>query len=78
MLERNRDKLDYVSDILLRRETIEREQFIQLLDGKSEEDVFGPDEPVYPSPPPPPPQPERKPVAGPKPLPRPGFGTGDA
>jgi cell division protease FtsH len=80
VLEGNRDKLDYVSDILLRRETIEREQFIQLLDGKSEEDVFGPDEPVYPSPPPAPPtpEPERKPRPGPKPLPRPGFGTGDA
>jgi len=44
-------------------ETIEREQFIQLLDGKAEEDVFGPDEPVYPSPPPePPPERERKPA----------------
>jgi cell division protease FtsH len=79
VLERNRDKLDYVSDILLRRETIEREQFIQLLDGKAEEDVFGPDEPVYPSPPPePPPERERKPAPGPKPLPRPGLAGGTA
>jgi cell division protease FtsH len=79
VLERNRDKLDYVSDILLRRETIEREQFIQLLDGKAEEDVFGPDEPVYPSPPPePPPERERKPATGPSPLPRPGLAGGTA
>ena len=33
------------SEILLRRETIEREEFLQLLDGKSEEEVFGADEP---------------------------------
>jgi cell division protease FtsH len=79
VLEKNRDKLDYVSDILLRRETIEREQFIQLLDGKAEGDVFGPDEPVYPSPPPePPPERERKPATGPKPLPRPGLAGGTA
>jgi cell division protease FtsH len=79
VLERNRDKLDYVSDILLRRETIEREQFIQLLDGKAEGDVFGPDEPIYPSPPPAPPvEPERKPAPGRPPLPRPGLAGGTA
>ena len=43
----------YVSEILLRRETIEREEFIELLDGKSEEEVFGADEPVVPPAPPP-------------------------
>src|ERR671919_1181048 len=37
ILERHKEHLDYVSDILLRRETIEREEFIQLLDGKAEE-----------------------------------------
>jgi cell division protease FtsH len=68
------------SDVLLRRETIEREQFIQLLEGKSEEDVFGPDEPVYPqgTPPPAPEAPARKPERKPAPLPRPGLAGGTA
>jgi hypothetical protein len=46
VLEQHREQLDYVSEILLRRETIEREEFIQLLDGKTEEDVFGRDQPT--------------------------------
>jgi cell division protease FtsH len=78
VLEDHRDQLDLVSDVLLRRETIEREQFIQLLDGKTEEDVFGREEPVVPVPPAPPAQPERKPERGPKPLPRPGLAGGTA
>src|SRR5215218_4599609 len=57
ILAQRRDELGRTSEILLRRETIEREQFLQLLDGKSEEEVFGPDEPVRPQIPPPPPQP---------------------
>ena len=36
-----RETLDVTSEILLRRETIEREQFIELLEGKSEDEVFG-------------------------------------
>ena len=43
-----REKLDTTSEILLRRETIEREQFIELLEGKSEDEVFGPEEPASP------------------------------
>jgi cell division protease FtsH len=79
VLEENRDHLDYVSDILLRRETIEREEFIQLLEGKSEVDVFGAEEPVAPAPPPPAPEaPERRPERAPKPLPRPGLAGGAA
>jgi cell division protease FtsH len=79
ILEQNREHLDYVSDILLRRETIEREQFIQLLDRKAEEEVFGPDEPVVPTLPPSPPEaPERKPERAPNPLPRPGLAGGTA
>src|ERR671917_101777 len=73
VLESHRDKLDHVSEILLRRETIEREEFIQLLDGKSEEEVFGREEPALPPPPPAPEAPERKPERAPKPLPRPGL-----
>src|SRR6185503_3338826 len=44
ILTENRDKLDVTSEILLRRETIEREQFIELLAGKTEEEVFGAEE----------------------------------
>src|ERR687896_360470 len=50
ILEQHRTQLDSTSEVLLKRETIEREEFIQLLDGKSEEEVFGRDEPVVPHP----------------------------
>jgi cell division protease FtsH len=77
ILLKHRDDLDLTSDILMRRETIEREQFIQLLDGKPELDVFGPEEPVRPptEPPAAEPEPKRKPSEGPRPLPRPGFAS---
>jgi cell division protease FtsH len=80
VLEENRDKLDLTSEILLRRETIEREQFIELLEGKTEEEVFGAEEPAIPVPPPPTPEaPERKPAPAPAPkLPRPGLAGGAA
>src|SRR5918999_487766 len=62
VLDEHREALDLTSEILLRRETIEREQFIELLDGKTEEEVFGAEEPVVPVPPAPAPEaPERKP-----------------
>jgi cell division protease FtsH len=74
ILESHREDLANTSEILLRRETIEREQFLELLDGKAEHDVFGPDEPVVPQPAELPPSQERKPEPkGPRPLPRPGF-----
>jgi cell division protease FtsH len=74
ILDQYRSQLDKTSEILLHRETIEREQFLQLLDGKSEEEVFGPDEPVRPQIPPPSPQPApERPERAPRPLPRPGF-----
>jgi len=75
VLERYRRELDYVSEILLRRETIEREEFIGLLEGKSEEEVFGRDEPVVPQPqlPEAEEEKERKPREAPRPLPRPGL-----
>jgi len=40
ILTEHRDKLDLISEILLRRETIEREEFLALLDGSAEDDVF--------------------------------------
>jgi cell division protease FtsH len=78
ILEEHRQKLDTTSEILLKRETIEREQFIELLEGKSEEEVFGKDERALPAPPPAPEAPERKPERAPKPLPRPGLAGGTA
>jgi cell division protease FtsH len=61
VLEGHRDQVEMISDILLHRETIEREQFIELLEGKTEEEVFGVEEPHVPVPPPAAPEaPERK------------------
>jgi cell division protease FtsH len=79
ILEQHREKLDTTSDILLRRETIEREQFIELLEGRAESEVFGPDDRALPAPPPPAPEaPERRPERAPQPLPRPGLAGGTA
>jgi cell division protease FtsH len=75
ILLKHRTELDHTSDILMRRETIEREQFIDLLAGKAEDEIFGPQEPVRP-PAADEPEPEpskRKPSEGPRPLPRPGL-----
>jgi cell division protease FtsH len=44
MLTEHLEALETTSRILLKRETIERNEFLALLDGKSEEDVFGPDD----------------------------------
>lgn len=80
ILDQHQEQLEHTSTILLRRETIEREEFIQLLAGKSEEEVFGVDEPVLPQGPPPaaPELPARKPERKPAPLPRPGLAGGTA
>src|SRR5881409_1325897 len=50
ILTAHRQDLDVTSEVLLRRETIEAEQFQRLLNGESEETIFGPDEPVVPQP----------------------------
>ncbi len=80
VLEGQRHNLNLTSEILLRRETIEREQFIKLLDGQPELEVFGPDEPVHPQQQPPaaPESPAGKPERKPRPLPRPGLAGGTA
>jgi cell division protease FtsH len=73
ILGEQRERLDKISQVLLRRETIEKEQFEKLLAGATEADVFGPDEPDTPAlTPGPVPAPERaRPEA--RPLPRPGL-----
>ncbi len=40
VLNEHRGSLDSISEVLLRRETIEADEFLALLDGKSEEEVF--------------------------------------
>ena len=77
ILDAHQEQLDLTSEVLLRRETIEREEFIQLLDGKAEEEVFGPDEPVLPSGPDPAPEaPQRKPERGRRRCRGPGWPAG--
>jgi cell division protease FtsH len=78
LLTENRENLDSISKILLKRETIDAEQFIALLDGKSEDEVFVDDE--EPEPVEPAREPERAQREGPvaQPRPRPGFAGGDA
>jgi cell division protease FtsH len=73
ILSEHREQLDTISKILLERETIEAEQFIALLEGKPEDEVFPQEEEAKP--------PEAPPVEekgtareGPKPRPRPRPG----
>ena len=47
ILSERRESLKTISEILLKRETIEREEFEALLAGKTEEEVFGDEAPPY-------------------------------
>ena len=78
ILSERRDSLKTISEILLKRETIEREQFVALLDGKSEEDVFGDEAPPATGAPERPELPGAATPAPPRPLPRPGLAGGAA
>jgi cell division protease FtsH len=80
ILTTHRDSLEKLSEILIKRETIEKEQFEALLDGSTEEDVFGSEAPPPPEVPAVPPgTPERAPGRdAPRPLPRPGLAGGAA
>ncbi len=74
ILTEHKDALESISLLLLKRETIEAEQFQALLDGKTEEEVFGVDDPATGTP---------EVTAGetlerpekPRALPRPGFAS---
>ena len=77
-----RAELDRISNLLLARETIDAQQFVKLLEGASEEEVFGAED-SQPEPPEPEPEPEREKSSGregprPVPQPRPGFAGGSA
>jgi len=79
ILTNYRESLDKLSEILIKRETIEKEQFEALLSGQTEEEVFGAEAPPPPEVPIPPASPERAPGReGPRPLPRPGLAGGTA
>jgi cell division protease FtsH len=62
------DDLHRISQILIERETIDKDQFVRLLAGESEEAVFPPE----PAPVPPTPEPQRRPQPKPRPFPLPG------
>jgi hypothetical protein len=64
------DDLHRISQILIERETIDKDQFERLLAGESEDAVFPPAEPE--PAPEPQKQPERKPTVKPRPFPLPG------
>jgi cell division protease FtsH len=74
ILSEHREQLDTISRILLERETIEADEFIALLEGKPEDEVFADDEEE--AKPPEAPAVEEKGTAreGPKPRPRPRPG----
>ncbi len=79
ILSEHRQSLDSISEILVKRETIEKAEFEGLLDGKSEQEVFGPDEQPAPHALPAPPPPLRRRERDvPRPLPRPGLAGGTA
>jgi cell division protease FtsH len=80
ILTEHRQRLGTISEILVKRETIEKEEFIGLLAGKSEEEVFGPEDgPAVPELPAAPPAPADRPGReAPRPLPRPGLAGGTA
>jgi cell division protease FtsH len=76
ILGEHRESLTTISEILLKRETIEKEEFIALLDGKTEEETFGPDEVVDEQLPPGNAPADRAGREAPRPLPRPGLAGG--
>jgi cell division protease FtsH len=79
ILGQHRESLEKLSEILIKRETIEAEQFVALLDGGSEVEVFGTEAPPPPAVPVPSDAPER--ATGrtePRPVPRPGLAGGTA
>ncbi len=80
ILSEHREALTNISEILVRRETIEKEEFQALLAGTSEEDVFGPDEPAATDPPAPldATPADRQGRESPRALPRPGLAGAEA
>jgi cell division protease FtsH len=81
ILNEHREMLTTISEVLLKRETIERDQFEALLSGKTELEVFGADELTgsgTPERPELPASPAERARETPRPLPRPGLAGGAA
>jgi cell division protease FtsH len=79
ILSSKRPALEKLSEVLIKRETIEKEQFEGLLAGQSEEEVFGSEAPAPPAIPSVTGTPaERTGRDAPRPLPRPGLAGGTA
>ena len=79
ILTEHHHDLTKISEILVKRETIEKEEFLALLAGKSEEEVFGIEEaPAKPELPAPPTPAERGEREVPRTIPRPGLAGGTA
>ena len=72
ILNEHREALERISQILVKRETIEKSEFEALLEGKSEEEVFGPEDTGTGTPTPELPAGAER-AGGPRPLPRPGL-----
>jgi len=78
ILGQYRDSLQKLSEVLLKRETIEKVEFEALLDGQTEFEVFGAEAPPPPALPVPPTTADRPEREAPRPLPRPGLAGGTA
>ncbi len=80
LLNDKSEQLERISKLLLERETIEADEFVALLEGKPDHEVFKDDEEPTPPAEATPAEPERAPreQARPLPRPRPGFAGGDA
>ena len=80
ILTKHQSDLERISKILLERETIDAEQFVDLLAGKPEDEVFGDEDEGEPVSPEPEPEAKKAPREAPRPItpPRPGFAGGSA
>jgi cell division protease FtsH len=78
ILTQYRESLTKLSEVLIKRETIEKEQFEALLQDQTEEQVFGSEAPPPPELPVPSAPADRAGRELPRPLPRPGLAGGTA
>jgi len=79
ILTEHQHDLKNLSEVLVKRETIEKEEFLALLDGKSEDEVYGIEEsPTAELPPAPPTPVDRAERETPRTIPRPGLAGGAA
>jgi cell division protease FtsH len=78
ILTEHQHDLTKISDILVKRETIEKEEFLALLSGKSEEEVFPVEEKTGPELPAAPLPADRAEREAPRTIPRPGLAGGTA